>query len=102
MGANVKWATLADIVRNGGELGIVCGCGRRATLSGRQVLALFQGKGWDTRRHPVCGRLKCSACGNRPSRGGISKSLDVHLESNGASTPGLTAHGPVAEEALLA
>jgi hypothetical protein len=67
MGANVKLETVSDVIRNGGNLLVECGCGKRSIVDAVQLDRWFKCHGWATVLSRIGAHLRCSSCRQRPA-----------------------------------
>lgn len=72
MSANFRPETLSDLVRRGGNVSAKCGCGHRGVLDGKQLPRFFAVRLWNGRMHMIGDRLRCTRCGARQPRIGLT------------------------------
>ena len=61
-----------EMGRHGGNVVARCACGHRGVIDQKKLLRYFMVHRWDQRVHLIARRLKCSRCGKRPQRVGVS------------------------------
>lgn len=74
MGANFRPETLLELVARG-NVAAICWCGHRGAIDGRRLARYFMARRWDGRLAFVGERLRCSHCGRRRPRVGLTHDL---------------------------
>lgn len=79
MGANFKYESLGELAGKF-NLAVRCRCGHLGVLDSQKLTRLFFVKRWDSRKSAIGAHLRCSRCGARPIRWGITARLPAGPE----------------------